>query len=349
MAAADAEHRRRAEQVGVRPAAPSARLARELAAAASRAAPRLRRRARPGPGARRAGSAAPAGARARRRGSRRSRGAAAWAMLGALGRQGLDDHLARRPRRGRCARRAGRPSRRSAPRRGSRGSAGSRRRRGSRSASPRGSRGPWRPSGCRPGRALSASPKRGEDRGRGRRAPAAVSESSRKTGIGASRSASSASICSVPAPARESVVEPHSGQARGSGSAWAQWWQTRRPLWRWTISETSQLGQSQWCPQERQVSQGAKPRRLIITIALAPAARTSSSASQVVGVQRARARVGLAHVDAPRPAACGGRRRGAAAPAAAAPASSPAAASRCRRRSTAPHSAARRRATARAS
>ena len=126
---------------------------------------------------------------------------------------------------------------------------------------------------------------------------AAVSESRRKTGIGASRSASSASIRSVPAPARESVVEAHSGQARGCGSAWAQWWQTRRPLWRWTISETSQLGQFQWCPQERQVSQGAKPRRLIITIALAPAARTPSSASQVSGVQRARARVGLAHVD----------------------------------------------------
>ena len=111
----------------------------------------------------------------------------------------------------------------------------------------------------------------------------AVSESSRKTGSGASRSASSASICSVPAPARESVVESQSGQARGSGSEWAQWWQTIRPAWRWTISETSQLGQPQWRPQERQVSQGAKPRRLAITIALAPAARTPSSASQVAG------------------------------------------------------------------
>ena len=79
------------------------------------------------------------------------------------------------------------------------------------------------------------------------------------------------------------MVEPHSLQARGAGSAWAQWWQTRRPLPRWTISETSQLGQPQWCPQERQVSQGAKPRRFIITIALAPAARTPSSAAQVCG------------------------------------------------------------------
>ena len=31
-----------------------------------------------------------------------------------------------------------------------------------------------------------------------------------------------ASICSVPAPAWESVVEPQSPQARGSGSVWAQ-------------------------------------------------------------------------------------------------------------------------------
>ena len=115
----------------------------------------------------------------------------------------------RRPRRGRCGRRAGRPSRRSAPRRGSRGSAGSRRRRGSRSGSPRGSRGPWRPSGCRRGR--RSRPRRSAARMRAwAPRPAAVSESSRKTGIGASRSASSASIRSVPAPARESVVEAHS-------------------------------------------------------------------------------------------------------------------------------------------
>ena len=63
--------------------------------------------------------------------ARRRRGARRGAMLAALGRQGLDEHLSRRARRARCARRAGRPSRRSAPRRGSRGSAGSRRRRGS--------------------------------------------------------------------------------------------------------------------------------------------------------------------------------------------------------------------------
>ncbi len=92
--------------------------------------------------------------------------------------------------------------------------------------------------------ALSASSKRARMRAWAPRS-AAVSESRRKTGIGSSLSASNASIHSVPAPARESVVEPHSVQARGAGSAWAQWWHTRRPLWRWTISETSQLGQSQ--------------------------------------------------------------------------------------------------------
>ncbi len=96
---------------------------------------------------------------------------------------------------------------------------------------------------------------------------------------------------------RQSVVESQSGQDAGSGSAWAQWWQTRRPLWRWTISETSQLGQLQCRPQERQVSQGAKPRRLTITIALAPARRTALQRLPGGGVQRPRARIGLAHVD----------------------------------------------------
>jgi hypothetical protein len=75
--------------------------------------------------------------------------------------------------------------------------------------------------------------------------PAAVSASRRKTGIGASRATSRASICSVPAPARESVVESQLPQLRGSGSACAQWWQTSRSPSRWTISETSQLGQLQ--------------------------------------------------------------------------------------------------------
>ena len=75
---------------------------------------------------------------------------------------------------------------------------------------------------------LSASPKRSRMRAWAPR-PEAVSESRRKTGIGSSRSASRASIRSVPAPARDSVVEPHSEQAPGSGSAWAQWWQTSRP------------------------------------------------------------------------------------------------------------------------
>ena len=175
-----------------------------------------------------------------------------------------------------------------------------------------------------------------------------MSESSRKTGIGASRSASSASTCSVPAPARESVVEPHSPQTAGSGSEWAQWWQTRRPLWRWTISETSQLGQSQWRPQERQVSQGAKPRRLIITIALAPAARTSPSASRVAGCsgppRGSVARMSRTSTGGmPRPSTRrGSSRRGSSSQVSGRGVAVPAT-------STAPHSRARWRATARAS
>ena len=124
-----------------------------------------------------------------------------------------------------------------------------------------------------------------------------MSESRRKTGIGARRAASSSSISSVPAPARASVVEAQTGQARGARSEWLQWWQTRRPDSRWTISETSQLGQPQWCPQERQVSQGAKPRRLTITIALRPRRPHLLERRPGVGVQRARARVDFAHVD----------------------------------------------------
>ena len=185
-----------------------------------------------------------------------------------------------RPRRARSARPAGRPSRRSAPRRGSRGSAGSRRRRGSRSASPRGSRGPWRPSGCRPGRRspprrIRPGSARGRRAGRWCRSRGGRPASARAARAAAPRSARSRR---PPAPA-SSRRRP--GRRAAPASEWAQWWQTRRPDSRWTISETSQLGQPQWCPQERQVSQGAKPRRLTITIALRPAARTSSSAVQV--------------------------------------------------------------------
>ena len=97
------------------------------------------------------------------------------------------------------------------------------------------------------------------------------------------------------------------------------------------------------------MSQGAKPRRLIITIALAPAARTPSSASQVSAWSGPDAGVGLAHVDQldrRHPQAVDPARQLAAA---AAPARSPGAASRCRRRARRRGRSARRRATARAS
>ena len=102
------------------------------------------------------------------------------------------------------------------------------------------------------------------------------------------------------------------------------------PGWRWTISETSQLGQPQWWPQERQVSHGAKPRRLTITIALAPAARTPSSASQVAGC-RGPERGSASRMSSTSTGGIRGRRPGAEAPPAAAPATTPGAASRCRR------------------
>ena len=243
----------------------------ERRAAPRRAAAPPRRRGRSGPGARRAGSAARGGARAPRRGSRRSRGG----------------------RRGRCSARSGarvctitsppaspRPLRpaswatiakvRSSARKSGKRRVASASRIALRVTS--GKSWPlatiWVPT--RTPLARLAEARRGC--GRGRRAPAAVSESRRKTGIGASRSREQR-LDPLGAGARRARAwsSRTRGQARGSGSAWAQWWQTRRPLWRWTISETSQLGQPQWCPQERQVSQGAKPRRLISTIALPPA------------------------------------------------------------------------------
>ena len=143
---------------------------------------------------------------------------------------------------------------------------------------------------------LGASPKRGEDAGVGAALGGGVGvepeDRHRRQALAQQRL--------DPLGAGAGPRERRRGALRAGprrGSAWAQWWQTRRPLWRWTISETSQLGQLQWCPQERQVSQGAKPRRLIITIALAPAARTPSSASQVSACSGPRAGVGLAHVD----------------------------------------------------
>ena len=51
---------------------------------------------------------------------------------------------------------------------------------------------------------------------------AAESESSRNTGSGASISAISSSMRSLPAPNRESVTEPQSGHWDGSRSRWPQ-------------------------------------------------------------------------------------------------------------------------------
>ena len=84
-------------------------------------------------------------------------------------------------------------------------------------------------------------------------ARAALSESSRKTGSGATASSSRVARRSVPAPWRARATEPQSGQDVGDGlgvaavvadaGAPARWWRT---------SETSQCGHSQARPQERQ-------------------------------------------------------------------------------------------------
>ena len=56
----------------------------------------------------------------------------------------------------------------------------------------------------------------------------ALSESSRKTGSGATASSSRVARRSVPAPWRARATEPHAGQDSGTGSPWPQWWQRRR-------------------------------------------------------------------------------------------------------------------------
>ena len=92
VAAADAEHRRRAEQVRSRRAALGAAPSASRAAAASSRGSDSAREHDPDQVRERRVAQRRAAARARRRGSRRRRGAAAWAMLGAPRGQGLDDH-----------------------------------------------------------------------------------------------------------------------------------------------------------------------------------------------------------------------------------------------------------------
>ena len=215
---------------------------------------------------------------------------------GGARRQRLHDHLSPGLAAARSGRPAGRPSRRSAPRRGSRGSAGSRRRRGSSLRVTSGKSWPlatiWVPTRT----ALGASPNsarmrawapRGgggvgveaEDRHRRRAARAAAPRSAR-----CRRRPARASSRRTPGRPAARARCGRSGGRRGGRCS------------RWTISETSQFGQPQWCPQERQVSQGAKPRRLIITIALLAGGADLLQRRPGVGVQRARS--------AGRPRAC---------------------------------------------
>ena len=157
----------------------------------------------------------------RRRGGRRRRSTARPARWSGRAR-------GRRAGRGRPGPRAGRSARTCAPRRGSRGSAGSRRRRARRRASRPGSRGPWRPSGCRAAGPSGAAAKRASSSGTASLL-AAVSASSRKTGMSSARR-SSASTRSVPAPWRATESEPQASQRVGIRSRWPQWWQAERVL-----------------------------------------------------------------------------------------------------------------------
>ena len=164
------------------------------------------------------------------------------------------------------------------------------------------------------------------------RARAAVSESSRKTGSGATDSAISSSIRSLPAPARASDTEPQSGQGFGQRLGVAAVMAAQAAGSRWTTSETSQCGQ----PQARRTTRQAQVRRPAAAVdhhdrlaAAAPQARRAPrGCAGAAGPRDRRARA----CRGSRPPAGRGRRRARAARGARAPASSRAAASPSRRR-----------------
>ncbi len=182
-------------------------------------------------------------------------------------------------------------------------------------------------------------------------APAAVSESKPEDGHrsrGARRS-SCLDPLGAGAGAREgrrAALPSRPGQRLGVGAVVAD---RAERCARWTISETSQLGQSQCRPQERQVSQGDEAAAVDhhdrLGAAAAHLAQAPPRSARAAGPSAGRPSA----YRAPRPGAGGGRRPGE-------PVRSGAAETRTSGRgvavpasSTAPRSAARWRATARAS
>ena len=114
--------------------------------------------------------------------------------------------------------------------------------------------------------------------------PAELSASSRKTCSGRDRGGDLVldPLAARPGP---SPGSPSRSRDRRAAAArpWPQWWQRRPSPARWTTSETSQLGHSATQPQARQVRCGAQPRRLISTIAFSPRSRRPPSAARVLG------------------------------------------------------------------
>ena len=307
MATAQPEARRRSQQLGARRQRPS-RAARTVSAAAWARPALVPTSARSGSGARTAGSEAPGGARARPPGSPAASWAAAWRIAAASGASVCDEH----PSRALAAPAA--PGELGDQREGALLGAevGEAQRRvgvehhAQHDIGEVVALGDHLGAHQHPRRRPLEAPQDLEMRAA---PPAALSESSRKTGRGA-----------TPRPARGQPLGPGaiaregnraaSGQdvghaarrGRSGDSAGA-----RSRLWR--TSETSQCGHSQACPQDRQQRNGDQPRRLRSTIALPPP-RGPRPAPPGARLERARAAAAAAHVDHLHRRAAPGRRPG---------------------------------------
>ena len=91
-----------------------------------------------------------------------------------------------------------------------------------------------------------------------------------------------ASACSrrcVPWPRGRRSTLPHSGQRRGTRSAWPQWWQRSSPASRCTTRRALQRVHPACQPHAEQSNDGEYPRRLMKTSDCSPRARRRSIAS----------------------------------------------------------------------
>ena len=248
---------------------------------------RSRRRGRPRPSRRRgsgrrtAGSAAPRGARAPRRGSRRRRGAPRASDRRRVGRGGLDDHA---------------PAARPAP--GAAGELGDERERALLGAEVgeaqrlvgveddaerrrRGSRGPWRPSGCRRAapRARRRSARAARDRVLGRAGVGVEAEDRDAERLGELGLEPLGARAVARDRERAAGVAALRARARGGRSGGRR----SRPAARCRTSATSQFGHFQTLPQSRQVRKFDQPRRLSSTIALRAVAAARAACRGAAG------------------------------------------------------------------